>query len=439
MSDPSSSSSTPSSSIRLHSKLRFFALVRRFLRSKASQNGKSRPFDHKSAVKSTDLGADPGKGSTEVGGFEAIDDCLDLQRSVKKLHFGSWEEKEAAAVDIGRLASKEDVKTRKSIAELGVIPVLVEMLGSGAVSRRRAAVTALIELANGTYTNKALMLEAGILSKFPAPEQQESTLLLNEFAELILSLSSLPNPQFQFSLTRILPFITKTLESPTSTAAAAAAKQSCLSALFNLSAALETASLLASNGAVSALLALISTKPFAEKALATLGQMVVTASGKRAMEDSSAVPEGLIEVLTWDDRPKCQELSAYVLMILAYQSSAQRDKMAQCGIVAALLELALLGTPLAQKRALKLLQWFKDEREAKMGPHSGPQMGRRLAIGSPINPREAQEGRRLIKDLVQQSLNKNMEMITRRANNVGGGSSKLKNLVVSTSSKSLPY
>ncbi|CAI0557907.1 unnamed protein product [Linum tenue] len=282
------------------------------------------------------------------------------------------------------------------------------------------------------------MLEAGILSKFPAPEEQESTLLLNEFAELILSLSSLPNPQFQFSLTRILPFILKTLESPTSTADAAA-KQSCLSALFNLSAALETASLLSSNGAVSALLTLISTKPFAEKALATLGQMVVTASGKKAMEDSSAVPEGLIEVLTWDDRPKCQELSAYVLMILAYQSSAQREKMAQCGIVAALLELALLGTPLAQKRALKLLQWFKDEREAKMGPHSGPQMGRRLAIGSPINPREAQEGRRLIKDLVKQSLNKNMEMITRRANNVGGGSSKLKNLVVSTSSKSLPY
>ncbi|CAI0557906.1 unnamed protein product [Linum tenue] len=439
MSDPSSSSSsTPSSSIRLHSKLRFFALVRRFLRSKASHNGKSRPSDHKSAVKSTELGAGPGKGSTEVGGFEEIDDCLDLQRSVKKLHFGSWEEKEAAAVDIGRLASKEDVKTRKSIAELGVIPVLVEMMGSGAVSRRRAAVTALIELANGTFTNKALMLEAGILSKFPAPEEQESTLLLNEFAELILSLSSLPNPQFQFSLTRILPFILKTLESPTSTADAAA-KQSCLSALFNLSAALETASLLSSNGAVSALLTLISTKPFAEKALATLGQMVVTASGKKAMEDSSAVPEGLIEVLTWDDRPKCQELSAYVLMILAYQSSAQREKMAQCGIVAALLELALLGTPLAQKRALKLLQWFKDEREAKMGPHSGPQMGRRLAIGSPINPREAQEGRRLIKDLVKQSLNKNMEMITRRANNVGGGSSKLKNLVVSTSSKSLPY
>ena len=41
-----------------------------------------------------------------------------MQKSVKRLHFGSWEE-EAAATEIRRLA-QEDVKTRKSLAELGL-------------------------------------------------------------------------------------------------------------------------------------------------------------------------------------------------------------------------------------------------------------------------------------------------------------------------------
>ncbi|KAF2305279.1 hypothetical protein GH714_003455 [Hevea brasiliensis] len=66
---------------------------------------------------------------------------------------------------------------------------------------------------------------------------------------------------------------------------------------------------------------------------------------------------------------------------------------------------------------------FKDERQTRMGPHSGPQTGR-LAIGSPINPRETQEGKKMMKNLVKQSLHKNMEMITRRAN-ASGESSKL--------------
>ncbi|PQQ03312.1 U-box domain-containing protein 7 [Prunus yedoensis var. nudiflora] len=50
--------------------------------------------------------------------------------------------------------------------------------------------------------------------------------------------------------------------------------------------------------------------------------------GKKAMENSTAVPESLIEILTWEDKPKCQELSSYILMILAHQSSDQRVKMA---------------------------------------------------------------------------------------------------------------
>ena len=181
-----------------------------------------------------------------------------------------------------------------------------------------------------------------------------------------------------------------------------------------------------------------SLKQTSEKALASLGNLVVTVMGKKALENNPMVPESLIEILTWEEKPKCQELSAYVLMILAHQSFAQRSKMAKARIVPVLLEVALLGSPIAQKRALKLLQWFKEERQMKMVVHSGPQTGR-LSIGSPLNHSEAIEGKRLMKKMVEESLYKNMETITRRANG-DQGSSNLKLLVASSSSsKSLPY
>jgi hypothetical protein len=82
---------------------------------------------------------------------ESEDESAVLQRSVKKLHFGTWEEKEKAAQEIQRLA-REDGKVRKLMAELGVIPVLVAMVASEVACRQRVAVTALIELSNGSYT-----------------------------------------------------------------------------------------------------------------------------------------------------------------------------------------------------------------------------------------------------------------------------------------------
>ena len=83
------------------------------------------------------------------------------------------------------------------------------------------------------------------------------------------------------------------------------------------------------------------------------------------------------------------------------------------------------------------VQLFKDEKHGKVGPHSGPQISR-IAMGSHINQRDTKEGMTMMKGLVKQSLHRNLEKITERAN-AGGDSSKLKSLVLSTSSKSLPY
>ncbi|XP_047966711.1 U-box domain-containing protein 7 [Salvia hispanica] len=360
-----------------------------------------------------------------------------LKKSVKMLHFGGREEKEAAAREMKRLAA-EDVSRRRTMAEFGVIPPLVAMVGSAAAAaaaHQRLAVQVLIELANASFTNKALMVEAGILSKLPKNLSLLEETDKRDFAELLLSISGLANTQFPLNSSRIIPTVVCILESSSSIET----EELCLSTLHNLSSVLDNAPALISTGIVTSLTKLASVKETSEKSLATLGNLVVTSAGRKALEQNPTVPEGLIEIMTWEEKPKCQELSAYILMVLAHQSSLQRQKMAKAGIVQVLLEVALLGSPLAQKRALKLLQWFKDEQQTRMGPHSGPLQVGRVSMGSPLSEEDAEQGKRMMTKIVKQSLYKNMETITRRANGAAGDASKLKALVVSTSSKSLPY
>ncbi|KAF3656620.1 hypothetical protein FXO38_13794 [Capsicum annuum] len=437
---PNTSTTSSSNFDLTYIKLRFFTKVRRFLQLRAKPSNKPllfHPSDHQinnsestltvvieESEKVEKLGEMGKEGDNKDNGWMMV-----LQKSVKKLHFGSLDEKEVAVKEIKKLA-KEDLKRRKLMAELGVIPPLVAM-----VAGSHQAVQALIQLGNGSFTNKALMVEAGILSKLPQKTDNLDGNTRQEFAELILSISSLANTPYNMDSSRIIPFVVSILDSSNSSVET---KCTCLGTLYNISSVLENSASLATSGTVTTLLRLSSLKEASEKALATLGNLVVTLMGKKAMEENPMVPESLMEIMTWEEKPKCQELSVYILMILAHQSSIQREKMAKAGIVPVLLEVALLGSSLAQKRALKLLQWFKDERQSKMGPHSGPQVGRVPIDSSPMSPRAVDESKKLMKKIVKQSLYKNMETITSRANG-GSDSSRLKSLVVSSSSKSLPY
>lgn len=82
-------------------------------------------------------------------------DMMAIQRSAKRLNFGSYEEKEMAAKEIKRLAMADDGCVKRTMAELGIVQSLVSMLmdsrdGDG-LSGRVSAVEALIELAKGTF------------------------------------------------------------------------------------------------------------------------------------------------------------------------------------------------------------------------------------------------------------------------------------------------
>lgn len=149
MSTPSPSSSS-SIWILSNIKLQFFTRIKRFLQSKATRKRcdvSEQP--HKVEQISTLQVADNHVQDEEMEEVEESE--ILLQKTVKMLHFGTWEEKEVAAKEIETLV-KQDVKLRKLITELGVVPVLVSMVASTVVSRRRAGLSALIYLADGTYT-----------------------------------------------------------------------------------------------------------------------------------------------------------------------------------------------------------------------------------------------------------------------------------------------
>ncbi|RAL50341.1 hypothetical protein DM860_008015 [Cuscuta australis] len=345
--------------------------------------------------------------------------CAALRSSVKKLHFGKWEEKEEAAAEIKRLlaAGDDPGRRRRFMAELGVIPPLVDMAGCELVARRRLAVQALIHLAHASPTNKALMVESGILSKLSQHTDIADQKTIQESLQLLLSVSHIAS--FQSSIiksSRIIPFIINIIDSFNNNNKII---NLCLCTLYNLSLVLENSEILVSSGVINVVLRLLSSEESLEKALAILGNMVVTQKGKRALEEHPLVPECfIIETATADDGgPKCRELSVYVLTVLAHRSPVQRERMAKGGVVPALVEVALLGSALARKRALRLLEWFKDGNKRNVGTRSGPQIRSGSNKSPPFRGMKGDdEVRRLMKSFVKESLYRNMETITHRAN-----------------------
>ncbi|CAL9116284.1 unnamed protein product [Musa textilis] len=360
------------------------------------------------------------------------DGVVAMQRAVKQLHFGECEDVKVTAVaEIKRLAAG-DPRRKRLLAALGVIPPLVSMLLQAQDDRRRQLVVeTLVELAHGTFKNKALTVEAGLLLRLPQLMNTEDLPKNQHLTALLLSLSFLAKTTFPIDPSPMLPCLIRILDAAETSDEM---KLTCVAALYNLSTKLDNVRAVVSGGAVHVLLKSSQKMPrVAEGALATLGNLMLCETGKKAVEEDAMVPEALMEIMAWEEEPKCQELAAYALMALAHRSKVQRKKMAELGIVPLLLEVALMGSPLARKRAIKMLQWFKEEGRARTGGHSGPPPGH-LSDGR----QQIREGKRAVNTMVKQSLDKNMQVIMRRAR-ASEDFSCFKSLAATSSSKSLPY
>jgi predicted amidohydrolase YtcJ len=90
-----------------------------------------------------------------------------------------------------------------------------------------------------------------------------------------------------------------------------------------------------------------------------------SAAARREMAEDEAAPRALVEAVARHGSARCQEHATYLGMALAHGGGhAGRELMRwmrRIGVVQALLEVSLLGSPLARSRATKILQWFKDD------------------------------------------------------------------------------
>lgn len=239
------------------------------------------------------------------------------------------------------------------------------------------------------------------------------------------------------------------------------AKQDALRALYNLSISPVNHSLLLDAHLVPCLLSRLGDMDFSERILSILSNLVLIPEGRKAI---SCVPDAfpmLIDVLNWTDSPGCQEKGSYVLMVIAHKSYGDRQAMMEAGITSSLLELTLLGTTLAQKRASRILECLTVDKGKQVSESYGG--GLSPTLSAPLcaaksssscadqshQSEESLEGedhmlseeRKAVKLLVQQSLQNNMKRIVRRANLPHDfvPSDHFKSLTSGSTSKSLPF
>ncbi|CAA7398041.1 unnamed protein product [Spirodela intermedia] len=365
----------------------------------------------------------------------------EVQRAVERLREG--DRGREAAAEVRRLA-KDDPAARESLGRLGAIPFLVGMLSCVDVHLQVESLYALLNLGIANLQNKAAIVSSGALHKMlalvgdgGAPPPVAAAVAAN-----LLALSAPDSNKPLIGSSAAIPFLLHTFRH-----AAGQPREDALRALFNLSIAAVNLPTLVAAGLVPELLDAavnVDHPELTERALAVLCNVVSSPEGRAAVGRSPAAFQTLAEVLGWSDAPRCQELAAQILTVMAYKEYEARAAMAAEGIVSSLLELTLLGSDEAQKRASRILQFLIVGDKAKK-PSAAVSAPLSKEEGRSPEEEEMSEERKAVKKLVKQSLQSNMRRIVRRANlpQDFSPSEKTKSLVVaggggSSSSKSLP-
>lgn len=274
-----------------------------------------------------------------------------------------------------------------------------------------------------------------------------------------LGLSALDSNKPIIGSSAAVPFLVRTLQS-SDVKTSSQAKQDALRALYNLSIFPGNISFILETHLVPFLINSIGDMEVTERSLSILSNLVSTREGRKAI---SAVPDAfpiLVDVLNWTDSPECQEKTSYVLMVMAHKSYGDRQAMIEAGIVSSLLELSLLGTTLAQKRASRMLGSLRVDKGKYVSGSCGGNLG--ATVSAPIcgsssscakpdgGGKEGSEEdedmmmsdeKKAVKQLVQQSLQNNMRKIVKRANLPQDivPSDHFRSLTSSSTSKSLPF
>ncbi|XP_058781045.1 U-box domain-containing protein 15-like [Vicia villosa] len=386
---------------------------------------------------------------------------LEVKRVVKELREEDSTKRRMAAARV-RLLTKDDAEARGAVAMLGAISPLVGMLDSEDVYSQIDSLYALLNIGIGNDANKAAIVKVGAVHKMLKLIESPGAVVNSSVSEAIvanfLGLSALDSNKPIIGSSGAIPFLVRTLQNlDKSSKSSSQVKQDALRALYNLSINQANISFVLETDLVLFMINSIEDMEVSERVLSILSNLVSTPEGRKAI---SAVKDGitvLVDVLSWTDSPKCQEKASYILMIMAHKGYADRQTMIEAGIVSALLELTLVGTALAQKRASRILECFRVEKGKQVsGRCDGGNLS--LTVSAPIYASSSStdgggkeylmeevnmmsDEKKAVKQLVQQSLQNNMMKIVKRANlrHDFVPSERFTSLTSSSTSKSLPF
>jgi len=347
-----------------------------------------------------------------------------------------------------RVLAKDHPPARITLASLGAIAPLISMLDSSSSFCAHSALLTLYTLASGNEVNKAAIVDAGIIPKLLTLSHRREASIQEAVVANFLSLSALDRNKPLIGSSGAIPQLLQILSQSKEPM-----RWESLRVLYNLSLSQPNIKFFVEGDAATAVAEILKTRAAnvdlivnAEKALAVLGNMVGMGIGRKCVTEM--VVEILIGVLGWGVQfGKCQERAAYILMVIAHHSYGHRQAMVQKRAIPALLEVSLLGSVLAQKRAVRILECLREDREQGLPrPMSAP-LGPPPRNPKPEDPSRTPvgEGSKVVNHMVQQSLEQNLQRIVRRANLPlfeivkGDGMTRAFSLSGCSSSKSLPF
>ncbi|WJX41700.1 hypothetical protein P8452_29017 [Trifolium repens] len=387
----------------------------------------------------------------------------ELKQVVKELREEDSTKRRIAAARVRSLA-KDDSEARGTLAMLGAISPLVGMLASEDLHSQIDSLYALLNLGIGNDANKAAIVKIGAVHKMLKIIESSCVVDLSVSEAIVanfLGLSALDLNKPIIGSSGAIPFLVRTLQNlDNSSKSSSQVKQDALRALYNLTINQANISFVLETDLVSFLINSIEDMEVSERVLSILSNFVSSPEGRRAISAVRDAITILVDVLNWIDSPKCQEKASYILMIMAHKAYADRQAMIEAGIVSSLLELTLVGTALAQKRASRILECFRvDKGKQVSGSYDGGNLG--LTVSAPICSSSSSfvktdgggkeylvdeanimsDEKKAVKQLVQQSLQNNMMKIVKRANLKQDfvPSERFSSLTSSSTSKSLPF
>ncbi|CAH8263486.1 unnamed protein product [Arabidopsis lyrata] len=341
-----------------------------------------------------------------------------LKRVVRDLQVeAETAEKKIVAASEVRLLAKDDTEARVTLAMLGAIPPLVSMIDDD--DSQIASLYALLNLGIGNDVNKEAIVKAEAVHKMlkliessKPPNQAISEAIVANF----LGLSALDANKPIIGSSGAIIFLVKTLKNFEETSSSQA-REDALRALYNLSINQQNVFFILETDLIPYLLNTLGDMEVSERILAILTNVVSVPEGRKAIGGVVEAFPILVDVLNWNDSIKCQEKAIYILMLMAHKGYGDRKAMIEAGIESSLLELILVGSPLAQKRASRVLECLRmvDKGKQVSAPVYGISSSSSLGRERGHDLRMSDE-RKAVKQLVQQSLQSNMKRIVKRAN-----------------------